>query len=61
MLVLTRRAGEVLKIGDNITITVLSVKGSQTRMGIDAPRNIEVHREEIYNKIHNQGKYQEDK
>lgn len=51
MLILTRRVGETLMIGDQITVTVLGVKGSQTRLGITAPRNVEVHREEIYARI----------
>lgn len=51
MLLLTRRPGEKLIINDNITITVLSVKGNQIRIGIDAPREVKVHREEIYERI----------
>lgn len=51
MLILTRRVGESLKIGDDVTITVLSVRGQQVRVGVDAPRTVEVHREEIYDKI----------
>ena len=52
MLILSRRAGETMMIGDEITFSVLSVKGSQVRVGIDAPRNVAVHREEIYERIH---------
>ncbi len=51
MLILTRRVGESLKIGDEIKITLLGIKGNQVRIGIDAPREVEVHREEIYDKI----------
>jgi carbon storage regulator len=51
MLILTRRVGESLMIGDNITINVLGVKGNQVRLGIDAPKDVPVHREEIFNKI----------
>ncbi len=48
MLVLTRRVGETLMIGDDITVTVLGVKGNQVRLGTTAPKNVEVHRQEIY-------------
>jgi carbon storage regulator len=51
MLVLVRTPGESIIIGSDITVTVLSVKGPQVRIGIDAPKNVEVHREEIYDKI----------
>lgn len=51
MLILTRRVGEKLIIGDNVVIDVLGVKGNQVRIGIDAPKDVEVHREEIYDRI----------
>lgn len=51
MLILTRRVQEVLYIGDEITITILGVKGNQVRIGVDAPRDVSVHREEIYHRI----------
>lgn len=51
MLILTRRMGESLRINDDISITVLGIKGNQVRLGIDAPREVEVHREEIYLRI----------
>lgn len=51
MLILTRRIGETLMVGDDVTVTVLGVQGGQIRVGINAPKDIEVHREEIYKRI----------
>lgn len=51
MLILTRRVGETLVIGDDVTVTVLGVKGNQVRLGVNAPRDLPVHREEIYERI----------
>jgi carbon storage regulator len=54
MLILTRRAGETVMIGSDVTITVLGVKGNQVRIGINAPKDVAVHREEIYERIQNE-------
>ena len=51
MLILTRRVGESLMVGDEVTVTVLGVKGNQVRIGVDAPRDVAVHREEIFKRI----------
>ena len=51
MLILTRRVGESVKINEDITVTVLGIKGNQVRIGVDAPRHVSVHREEIYQRI----------
>lgn len=51
MLILTRKPGETLMIGDNVTVTVLGVSGTQVRIGIEAPKTVSVHREEVYERI----------
>jgi carbon storage regulator len=51
MLILTRRVGESLMIGDEVNVTVLGIKGNQVRIGVNAPKNVSVHREEIYQRI----------
>ena len=51
MLILTRRVGETIMVGDEVQVTVLRVKGNQIRIGVDAPKEVAVHREEIYNRI----------
>ncbi|MDA1108107.1 MAG: carbon storage regulator CsrA [Proteobacteria bacterium] len=54
MLILTRRVGETLIIGDKVTVTVLGVKGNQVRIGVNAPKDVAVHRQEIYERIRNE-------
>lgn len=54
MLILSRRIDEVIRIGDDVTLTILSVKGKQVRIGIDAPKGVPVHREEIWQRIQEQ-------
>lgn len=51
MLILTRRVGEALMVGEDVTVTVMAVNGNQVRIGIKAPRDVEVHREEIYERV----------
>ena len=58
MLILTRKANETLTVGDDVTVTILGVKGNQIRIGVNAPKEISVHREEVYNRI-KAGKKQE--
>lgn len=59
MLILTRRVEEKLRIGDDVTITILDVKGKQVRIGVEAPADVSVHREEIYQRIQDEGEQRE--
>ena len=61
MLILTRRIGESLQIGDNVKLTVLSVRGNQIQLGIDAPPEVAVHREEIYERLKREREQGDDK
>lgn len=60
MLILTRRVGETLIIGDNVKVTVLGVRGHQVRVGVDAPKDVSVHREEIYKRIQDENSTDEE-
>lgn len=59
MLILTRRTGETVMIGNDVTLTVLGVKGNQVRLGFSAPKNVPVHRQEIYERIQREGRSDE--
>jgi carbon storage regulator len=59
MLILTRRVGETVVIGDDVTVTVLGVKGNQVRLGVNAPREVSVHREEIFERIKKEQEHEE--
>src|SRR5690625_1063966 len=61
MLILTRRVGETLVVGDDVTVTVLGVKGNQVRLGVNAPKDVSVHREEIYQRIQNEKRSEAEK
>ena len=54
MLILTRRVGESLRIGDDVSVTVLGIQGSQVRIGVNAPKSVSVHREEVYDRINDE-------
>ena len=61
MLILTRRVGESLRIGDEVSVTVLGIKGSQVRIGVNAPKSVSVHREEVYDRINDESSKKSDK
>jgi carbon storage regulator len=58
LLILTRRVNESLIVGDQVTVTVVAVKGNQVRLGVDAPKDVAVHREEVYERLKNEGAQQ---
>ena len=60
MLILTRRVGETVVVGDEVTVTVLGIKGNQIRCGINAPRHVAVHREEVYERIRREERRESD-
>ncbi len=60
MLILTRRVGESLRIGDEVSVTVLGIKGSQVRIGVNAPKSVSVHREEVYDRINDESSKKSD-
>ena len=60
MLILTRRIGESLRIGDEVSVTVLGIKGSQVRIGVNAPKSVSVHREEVYDRINDESSKKSD-
>ena len=59
MLILSRKINEILRVGDDVTIKILSIKGSQVRIGIEAPRDVSIHREEVYHRIADEKKDQQ--
>ena len=61
MLILTRRVGESLRIGDEVSVTVLGIKGYQVRIGVNAPKSVSVHREEVYDRINDESSKKSDK
>ncbi len=57
MLILTRKSGEAIRIGDEVTLRIIEIRGNQVRLGVEAPRNLPIHREEIYSQIHSQASW----
>lgn len=60
MLILTRKSGEAIRIGDQVTLKIIEIRGNQVRLGVEAPRDLEVHREEIYALIQDRSRREED-